>query len=81
MSAWTPIEEFLTDSPIWVIKYDLYSKDGKFVNEGTEGAEKFTSCHGWYETEEDAYKVVNHFPNPNAYKVEKVHKRKLKTVD
>ena len=67
-----------TGYPIWVLKYDMFYKDGKFCSSDTEGATKFTDCHGWYETEADARKVQAHFPNPSAYRIEKVYRRYLK---
>lgn len=80
--TWQSIEEFVGDDPIWVIKYTLYHRlvNGHYewCNKGDEGWEAMTDCHGWYENEVDAWKVVNHFPKPNTYKVEKVHKYKLK---
>ena len=49
-----------------------------FVDADHHEASPFTDCHGWYETEEEARKVVNHFRKPNSYRVEKVWKRRLK---
>ena len=74
--SWQPIEKMMSE-PIWVLKYDMYQKDGNFCDASTEGAEKFTSCHGWYDSEEDALKVLRHFPKPNSYRIEKVWKRVL----
>ncbi len=77
---WRPIEEPDFERPIWVLKYDIFfSKDGNFCDPNTEGAKKFTSCHGWYDLEEDALKVRAHFPNPNGYRIEKVYRRVLKS--
>ena len=73
---WKAIEKLVLE-PIWVLKYDMWSKDGKFVPAGTDGATKHTDCHGWYATQEDALKVRAHFPNPSAYRPEKVWKREL----
>jgi hypothetical protein len=78
MSEWKSIETFTSEDPIWVIKYDMFQKDGSFVDKDTPGAEKFTSCHGYYTSEADAIKVRNHFPKPNGYRIEKVYKRVLK---
>lgn len=79
MTSWQPIEEMVPDSAIWVIKYTLYTDDlGNFVDATHHEASPFTDCHGWYESEEDARKVVDHFPKPNTYRVEKVWKRRLK---
>lgn len=78
MSSWKPIEKIVTEDFIWVLKYDLYySKDGVFVDKNTPAAIKFTDCHGYYTSEADAYKVKNHFPDPDKYRVEKVYKRVL----
>lgn len=80
---WKPIEKLDFDNPIWVLKYDIffYPKDhefeGNFCSADTPNAQKFTSCHGWYETEEEALKVQRHFPNSNGYRIEKVYKRIL----
>jgi hypothetical protein len=77
------IEE-MTNTPIWVLKYDVYFYpkghvlDGCFANKGTPGAVKSTSCHGWYETEEEALTVRNNFTYPSEYRLEKVYQRKLK---
>ena len=73
---WRPIEKMVL-KPIWVLKYYMYSKDGVFVTPETEGALKTASCHGWYENEEDAMKVMHHFPKPHGYHIEKVWKREL----
>lgn len=82
MEHWKSIETIALGQPIWVIKYTLYQRtiDGmtSWCNKEDKGAEAFTDCHGWYDTEEDARKVLNHFPKPNTYKIEKVYKRKLK---
>ena len=77
MNSWTPIERVVSE-PIWVLKYDMYyAPDGNFCEADTPGARKFTSCHGWYESEADALKVMHHFPPPSAYRIEKVWKREL----
>lgn len=75
---WKPIEVMLSSFDVYVIKYDMWQKDGAFVEPHTPGAEKFTSCHGWYDNFETAKKVVAHFPYPSAYTIEKVHRRILK---
>lgn len=80
---WQSIEDFVGDDPIWVIKYTLYHRlteagHYEWCNKGDEGWEGMTDCHGWYENEDDARKVLNHFPKPNTYRMEKVHKRRLK---
>lgn len=81
MEPWKTIEAATLDNPIWVIKYTLYQRtvDGitNWCNKGDTGAEAFTSCHGYYTSEEDAYKVLNHFVRPNSYRVEKVWQRRL----
>lgn len=80
--AWRTIERFDINEPIWVIKYDMFYKPtiegGGFCASDYPGARKFTSCHGWYEDEETAMKVLRHFPIPNSYRIEKVNKRVLK---
>ncbi len=78
MASWQTIERFDIDNSIWILKYDLFQLDRQYVPKGTPGAEKFTSCHGWYDNEADALKVLHHFPKPNTYRIEKVHQRKLK---
>lgn len=84
MAQWRPIEEMVPDSSIWVIKYDMfqYPEDhpmrGNFCDASTPNAQKFTDCHGWYKTEEEARKVRNHFRNPDGYRVERVWQRRLK---
>lgn len=76
-SGWDPIEK-MVDQPIWVLKYDIYfATDGNFCGVDHPEALKFTSCHGWYETEADALTVQRHFPNPAAYQLERVHRRVL----
>ena len=76
---WKPIEDIDTENPIWILKYNIYfDATGNFCSSNTEGAKKFTSCHGWYENEADAQKVRAHFPNPNGYTLEKVYRRSLK---
>ena len=80
---WKPIGKHDFSKPIWVLKYDIffYPKDhafvGNFCSANTPGAQKFTDCHGWYETEADALKVMRHFPKPNSYRIEKVYKMVL----
>lgn len=74
--GWKPIER-MTDKAIWVLKYDMWQKDGNFVEPRTEGADKFTDCHGWYASEGDALKVLRHFPRPNSYRIERVWGREL----
>ena len=75
---WRAIEEIEPDSPIWVIQYTLYTNDlGEFCDKDHHEAEPMTDIHGWYESEADAYKVLNHFRKPNTYKVRKAHKRRL----
>lgn len=82
MESWKSIERAVLEDPIWVIKYTFYQRtiDGitSWCEKGDQGAEAFTSCHGYYGDEADAYKVLNHFPKPNTYRVEKVWRRKLK---
>lgn len=79
MSGWKPIEEIDFDNPIWVLKYDIYfDENGQFCTADTPNARKFTDCHGWYESEEDAERVRAHFPNPMVYRTERVYKRVLK---
>lgn len=75
MAEWKPIEK-VASTPIWVLKYDLWQKGGKFVAPHSEGAEKFTFCHGWYASEDDALRVWRHFPRPGDYHIEKVWQRK-----
>ena len=77
--SWQSIEDFICDDPIWILKYDMYYiPGGEFCKKDDLYAEKFTSCHGWYGTEAEAMAVLRHFPQPNSYRVEKVHRRKLK---
>lgn len=75
--TWKAIEKININKPIWILKYDMYVKDGIFCDKDVPGATKFTDCHGWYETEEEAIKVRLHFPIPNTYHIEKVYKRTL----
>ena len=79
---WQSIESPGLGDPIWVIKYTMYQRTVNGVTnwckKDDEGAEAFTDCHGYYDNEEDARKVLNHFLKPNTYRVEKVYKRKLK---
>ena len=78
MSGWKPIEKIDFEQPIWVLKYDIYfNESGNFCSAETPNARKFTDCHGWYSTEEDALKVRAHFTDPSAYRVEKVYRRVL----
>jgi hypothetical protein len=78
MYNWKTIECFDIKEPIWVLKYTLYhTPDGKWCKKDDIGAIAYTDCRGWYETEAEALKVLNHFPKPNTYKIEKVNKRKL----
>lgn len=78
MAAWKPIEKIDFENPIWVLKYDIFFKsDGNFCDATHPEAVKFTSCHGYYDSEEDAEKVRRHFPHPEKYRTEKVHKRVL----
>lgn len=75
--SWQPIER-MVDQPIWVLKYDIFFKaDGNFCEPDHPEAQKFTDCHGWYGTEADALTALSHFPRPNSYRMEKVHKRVL----
>jgi len=76
--AWKSIEELDLKNPIWVLKYDMYSKDGEFCDKDTPGTVKHTYCHGWYSTEEAALKVWNNYQNRSAYSLEKVHHWVLK---
>ena len=78
MKEWKSIENIDPSAPIWVLKYDLYCKDGEFCKPDEPGSVKFTDCHGWYETEADALKVLCHFREPNSYRIEKIYKRVLK---
>ena len=73
-------EDTSRDSPIWVLKYDVFFKDGRFVDKGTEGAEKSTSCHGYYDTEEDAWTARREFykRGSEGYRVEKVNRKILR---
>lgn len=81
---WQSIEAASLDNPIWIIKYTLYLRtiDGitQWCKKEDPGAEGFTSCHGYYTSEADANKVLNHFPKPNTYRVEKVWQRRLKEL-
>lgn len=80
---WKPIEKMVSAQSIWILKYDIFfypeghEYRGNFCGADIPGAQKSTSCHGWYESEADALKVLNHFPKPNSYRIEKVHKREL----
>lgn len=82
MPNWQTIERFDTDNPIWIIKYTLYydQHSGEWCDGSNDDAVACVSTHGWYETEEEARAVLNHFPRPNTYEIEKVHQRKLKDV-
>lgn len=73
MSGWKPIEQKDFSQPIWVLKYDIYFKDGQFCDKDTLGATKFTDCHGWYSTEAEALAVRNHMPTAG-YRIEKVYR-------
>lgn len=79
---WQSIETFGAVDPIWVIKYTMFQRieNGfmQFCEENDEGAIPFVSCHGYYTNEADARKVLNHFPKPNTYRIERVYKRVLK---
>lgn len=78
MTYWSSIEYLDVEHPIWVITYDMYEDANRqFCSVDDDWVNKFTSCHGWYESYEDAVKVLNHFPRPNSYRIEKVHKRVL----
>jgi len=79
MTNWKPIEEVDFDNPIWVLKYDIFFAPGSgvFCTADTPGARKFTDCHGWYDDEDEAIEVRNHFSNPDHYTIEKVYKRVL----
>lgn len=81
-------EEIDFDSGIWVLKYDMYTKQhddvGKeFCKADELGAVKFTSCHGWYKTEADAIAALHKFGKKEKekdiyrYQIEKVYERKL----
>lgn len=75
--GWQSIERHVAE-PIWVLKYTLYYlPDGNWCDKDTPGAITLVDCHGWYSTEADALKVKRHFPNPDAYRIEKVWKREL----
>lgn len=80
MRDWEPIEKIDFGAPIWVIKYDMWYLGQEFVSANTPGATKFTDCHGYYTSFEDAEKVLRHFPKPHSYRVEKVYKRVLNHV-
>lgn len=75
--------ERMVNDPIWVLKYDIYlylighEREGNFCTKDEPNAQKFTDCHGWYDNEADALKVMRHFRQPNSYQVEKVWKREL----
>lgn len=76
---WQAIDEMVPDSEIWVLKYDIYFKpDGNFTNADDPEAMKFTDCRGYFDNEQDALKVLRHFPTPNSYRIEKVRKWRLK---
>lgn len=86
MTSWQPIERCVFDKPIWILKYNMYSypkghpMEGNFCNRDEPNAQKFTDCHGWYESEEDAIKALRHFPkysDNDGYRLEKVYKREL----
>jgi hypothetical protein len=78
MYNWKPIEEIDFDHPLWVLKYDMFwGPDGQSCKADTPGAEKFTSIHGYYESQEEALEVQHHFPKPNSYNLEKIYKRVL----
>lgn len=72
-------EKINLEKPIWVLKYDLWSLKGRFVPECTPGAVKFTSCHGWYKTEEDAKFAIKKFSDlyGSSYNLERVYKRDI----
>jgi hypothetical protein len=76
---WKPIEQLVVENPIWVIKYDMYEDPitRTACASSVPGAIKFTDCHGYYTSEQDALAVMFHFPKPNSYRVEKVYQRKL----
>lgn len=73
---WKPIEK-VGDVHIWVLKYNMWQLDGRFVDPYTPGAEKFTSCHGFYSSFEEAKAVRDHFPDPTRYSIERVVQRIL----
>ncbi len=75
--SWQPIEQMVSENPIWVLKYNVYFANGQFCSKDHPDAVKFTDCHGWYENEADAMKVLRHFPKPDGYCIEKVFQRKL----
>lgn len=78
MSGWKPIERMVSE-PIWVLKYTLYylPDGGGWCEKDTPGAITMVDCHGWYENEADALRVMSHFPYPNSYRIEKVWKREV----
>lgn len=83
--TWQSIEQFRTDTPIWIIKYTLYADahSGEWCSNQAntpDDAVPHVSTHGWYETEAEALAVLRHFPRPNTYEIEKVYQRKLKDV-
>lgn len=76
MTNWKPIEK-VGDARIWVLKYDMWQLDGRHVAAHTPGAEKFTSCHGFYNSFEEAKAVRAHFRDPSQYSIERVVQRVL----
>lgn len=70
---------FEASDTIWVLKYDLYfDETGNFCTKDTPNAKKFTDCHGWYETEEDAVFVQSKMHAlGSTYNVERVYKRNV----
>ena len=85
---WKPIMDHDFQKTIWVLKYDIFfypkghDLEGNFCYNDTPNAQKFTDCHAWFETEEEALKVLRNFPKPspgyNGYRIEKVYKGVLK---
>lgn len=83
MASWKPIEELDSTKDKWVIMYYMCEDmDGKNCDPIGDygvpfGGTRFAGIHGIYDTEAEAIKVRNHFPNPNRYHVYKAHGRKL----
>lgn len=83
MMGWEPIERMDTENPIWVLKYDMFwypkghEMEGNSCPNDYPGAQKFTSCHGYYTSEADAMAALRHFSAPNGYRMEKVYRRVL----
>lgn len=74
---WKPIEKFVGDDPVWVILYLYWGSESDQAQPDYAGP--WADVHGWYETEEEALRVRNHFPpsSRDAYRVKKAHRRVL----